>query len=98
MPAAPHQPARSGRADSEMVKSSLTLAGRAEHAPIMPRRPRPALPRIVVTRRLPQSVETRMRELFDARFNPQDTPMSRADLHAAMQDCDVLVPTVTDDL
>jgi len=39
-----------------------------------------------------------MGELFDARFNPDDQPMSRADLQAAMQDCDVLVPTVTDDL
>jgi len=39
-----------------------------------------------------------MSELFEACFNPSDTPMSRADLHAAMQNCDVLVPTVTDDL
>jgi glyoxylate reductase len=64
----------------------------------MPRRSRPALPRVIVTRRLPQAVEARMAELFDTRFNPDDHPMSRAEIHAAMQDCDVLVPTVTDDL
>jgi glyoxylate reductase len=39
-----------------------------------------------------------MAELFDASFNPDDQPMSRAALQAAMQDCDVFVPTVTDDI
>ena len=37
-----------------------------------------------------------MRELFDVRLNQSDTPLTRAQLIAAMQDCDVLVPTVTD--
>ncbi|MEM1376285.1 MAG: D-glycerate dehydrogenase, partial [Pseudomonadota bacterium] len=37
-------------------------------------------PRVVVTRRLPEQVEMRMRELFDAQFNPDDTPMSRDQL------------------
>ena len=64
----------------------------------MSRRPRPALPRVIVTRRLPQAVEARMAELFDTRFNADDHPMTRDELAAAMQDCDVLVPTVTDDL
>ncbi|MCW2391717.1 glyoxylate reductase [Sphingobium sp. B1D7B] len=64
----------------------------------MSRRPRPASPRVIVTRRLPQAVEARLGELFDARFNVDDHPMARAELHEAMQQCDVLVPTVTDDL
>ncbi|MCW2396846.1 MULTISPECIES: 2-hydroxyacid dehydrogenase [unclassified Sphingobium] len=64
----------------------------------MSRRPRPASPRVIVTRRLPQAVEARLGELFDARFNVDDHPMTRAELHEAMQQCDVLVPTVTDDL
>ncbi|MCW2411078.1 MULTISPECIES: 2-hydroxyacid dehydrogenase [unclassified Sphingobium] len=64
----------------------------------MSRRPRPASPRVIVTRRLPQAVEARLGELFDARFNVEDHPMTRAELHEAMQRCDVLVPTVTDDL
>ncbi|MBB6124465.1 glyoxylate reductase [Sphingobium subterraneum] len=51
-----------------------------------------------MTRRLPANVEARMAELFDARFNPDDRPMDRAALAAAMADCDVLVPTVTDHL
>ena len=53
-------------------------------------------PIVIVTRRLPDLVETRMRELFDARLNVDDKPMSRADLIAALNSADVLVPTVTD--
>jgi glyoxylate reductase len=53
-------------------------------------------PRVIVTRRLLPDVEARMAELFDAVLNADDQPMSRDALIAAMQDCDVLVPTVTD--
>lgn len=56
----------------------------------------PARPRVIVTRRLLPEVEARMAELFDATFNPDDTPLTRDQLAAAMRDCDVLVPTVTD--
>ena len=62
----------------------------------MARRPRPAKPKVIVTRRLPPIVEARMGELFDTQFNAADQPMDRAALAAAMADCDVLVPTVTD--
>jgi glyoxylate reductase len=54
------------------------------------------LPRVIVTRKLLPSVEARMTSLFDAVLNPTDAPMSADELHAAMADCDVLVPTVTD--
>ncbi len=53
---------------------------------------------VVVTRRLPDAVETRLSELFDVRLRDDDTPMTRAELTAAMQEADVLVPTVTDRL
>ena len=53
-------------------------------------------PLVVITRKLPDPVETRMRELFDARLNVDDKPMSQADLVAAIQEADVLVPTITD--
>ncbi|MDP3255902.1 MAG: D-glycerate dehydrogenase [Bosea sp. (in: a-proteobacteria)] len=53
-------------------------------------------PLVVVTRKLPAVVETRMRELFDARLNIDDTPMSQAALVEAVKTADVLVPTVTD--
>lgn len=53
-------------------------------------------PKVVVTRHLIPSVEQRMSELFDVVLNPDDVPMTREGLIAAMQDCDVLVPTVTD--
>ena len=53
-------------------------------------------PLVVVTRKLPDTVETRMRELFDARLNLDDKPMSHAELIEAVKTADVLVPTVTD--
>ncbi len=58
--------------------------------------PRIAKPRIVVTAKLLDSVEARMAELFDVRFNPDDHAFSRDELAEAMADCDVLVPTVSD--
>jgi glyoxylate reductase len=53
-------------------------------------------PIVVVTRTLPENVETRMRELFDARLNIEDKPFSQNDLVEAVKLADVLVPTVTD--
>ena len=53
-------------------------------------------PIVVVTRKLPDVVETRMCELFDTRLNHDDKPMSQAELIAAVKIADVLVPTVTD--
>lgn len=51
---------------------------------------------VVVTRRLPEPVETRMKELFDVELRDPDTAMSRDELADAMRRCDVLVPTITD--
>jgi glyoxylate reductase len=53
-------------------------------------------PIVIVTRKLPEAVETRMCELFDARLNVGDNPMSHAELGQAVKTADVLVPTVTD--
>jgi glyoxylate reductase len=53
-------------------------------------------PLVIVTRKLPDAIETRMRELFDTRLNVDDTPMSQASLIEAVQKADVLVPTITD--
>ncbi|CAM5515190.1 glyoxylate reductase [Aquamicrobium terrae] len=53
-------------------------------------------PLVVITRKLPDPVETRMRELFDARLNVEDRPMSQPELVAAVKEADVLVPTITD--
>ena len=55
-------------------------------------------PRLVVTRKLLPAIEARMGELFDCRFNDDDHAMTRDELVAAMQDCDILVPTVTDNI
>ncbi|MBT3359497.1 MAG: D-glycerate dehydrogenase [Rhodospirillales bacterium] len=53
-------------------------------------------PVVVVTRKLPDAIETRMMELFDARLNLGDAPMSKADLIEAVRIADVLTPTITD--
>jgi len=53
-------------------------------------------PLVIVTRKLPEAIETRMMELFDARLNIDDVPMSKAELIEAVKQADVLVPTVTD--
>lgn len=53
---------------------------------------------VVVTRRLPEAVETRLSELFDCKLREDDTPMSRDALAEAMKTADVLVPTITDEI
>jgi glyoxylate reductase len=55
-------------------------------------------PTVIVTRKLPDVIETRMCELFDTRLNESDRPLGRSELMEAMQAADVLVPTVTDRL
>ena len=79
-----------------------SFAPRAKHADAMddtqqaPTRRIEGTPRVIVTRALSPSIQARMDELFDCRFNDSDTPLSRQELIDAMRDCDVLVPTVTD--
>ncbi|MDK2767665.1 2-hydroxyacid dehydrogenase [Sphingomonas sp.] len=58
--------------------------------------PRVSRPRVIVTRKLPDAVEQRMVELFDTVLNPVEEGIDRAALVAAVQECDVLVPSVTD--
>ena len=56
----------------------------------------PQKPLVIVTRKLPDVIETRMMELFDTRLNLADAPLSQAELIEAVKQADVLVPTVTD--
>ncbi|SFT55109.1 Lactate dehydrogenase [Sedimentitalea nanhaiensis] len=74
----------------DMVRSDLKSGGGS-------RVPRERLS-VVVTRRLPDEVETRLSELFNVTLREDDTPMSRSDLATAMRGADVLVPTVTDEI
>ncbi|MCC6001427.1 MAG: D-glycerate dehydrogenase [Pararhodobacter sp.] len=53
---------------------------------------------VVVTRRLPDAVETRLKELFDTELNVEDQPLDRQALLDAMRRADVLVPTLTDQI
>ena len=53
---------------------------------------------VVVTRRLPEPVETRMKELFNVELRDPDAKMTREELATAMQRADVLVPCVTDQI
>jgi glyoxylate reductase len=55
-------------------------------------------PLVVVTRKLPDITETRMRELFDTRLNIDDTPMTPDKLAEAVRSADILVPTVSDEI
>lgn len=52
--------------------------------------------KVVVTRKLPDPVELRLKELFDAELNPDDHAFTNAELADALARADVLVPTVTD--
>ena len=61
----------------------------------LPKHPRP---RVTITRRLPQTVETRMKDLFETTLRSEDTPLSHEDLKAAIAECDVFVPTVSDEI
>jgi len=54
--------------------------------------------KVVVTRKLPEPVEARMKELFDVELNADDTPMGPQALADAMNRADVLVPTITDNI
>ena len=53
-------------------------------------------PRVFVTRKLPVAIEARMADLFDTALRDEDTPLDADALKAAVADCDVFVPTVTD--
>ena len=53
-------------------------------------------PLVVVTRKLPEIIETRMMELFDTRLNDSDAPLTKAALVEAVKTAEILVPTVTD--
>jgi glyoxylate reductase len=55
-------------------------------------------PLVIVTRKLPDAVETRMVELFETRLNRSDVAFTEAEMVAALQQAEVLVPTVTDRL
>jgi glyoxylate reductase len=55
-------------------------------------------PLVVVTRRLPDMIETRMRELFNAALNIDDRPLTKDELINAVKTAQVLVPTVTDEI
>src|SRR6266403_2164763 len=55
-------------------------------------------PLVVVTRKLPDSIEIRMRELFDARLNLDDVPMTPEQIADAVRTADILVPTINDEI
>jgi glyoxylate reductase len=79
-----------------MAKAAAKSAKKSVPAPTKPKAV--ARPKVVVTRRLPEAVETRMAELFDVELNLTDTPLSRKQLEQAVATAQVLVPTVTDEI
>ena len=55
-------------------------------------------PRVVVSRKWPQEVESKMRELFDVQLNEEDIPMSVSQMHEALRTADAFCPTVSDNV
>lgn len=55
-------------------------------------------PRIIVTRRLPATVEHDLVERYDAQLNTDDHQFTTDDLSQAMRDADIVLCTLTDDL
>ena len=55
-------------------------------------------PRVLVTRRWPQAVETKMAEVFDLTLNTSDRPLTEPELKDALGQYDAVLPTVTDRL
>lgn len=55
-------------------------------------------PRLIVTRRWPEEVEAVLSERFDAVLNTEDRAFTPSEIKAALDDCDGLLPTVTDRL
>jgi len=53
-------------------------------------------PKVIVTRRWPEVVETRLKELFEVQLNENDRPMSTEELKEALRSADAVLPTVTD--
>ena len=58
----------------------------------------PQKPKIIVTRKLPDSVHKRLSDLFDASLRLDDTPFNKQELIDAVKQADVLVPTLTDNI
>jgi len=53
-------------------------------------------PKVIVTRRWPEVVENRLKELYDVQLNEDDQPMSAEELKQALRSADAVLPTVTD--
>jgi lactate dehydrogenase-like 2-hydroxyacid dehydrogenase len=53
-------------------------------------------PKVIVTRRWPAEVETKLKALYDVTLNEADVPMTADELKRALQNADALLPTVTD--
>nr|MCS5565479.1 D-glycerate dehydrogenase [Methylococcales bacterium] len=53
-------------------------------------------PKVIVTRRWPEVVENRLKELYDVQLNEEDQPMSAEELKQALRSADAVLPTVTD--
>src|SRR3546814_5274383 len=70
---------------SDVCSSDLTRSDMPKKKPV-----------VIVTRKLPDVIETRMKELFDTQLSADDVPMPEAALIEAVRQADVLVPTVTD--
>src|SRR3546814_15298444 len=83
---------------SDVCSSDLDASPPRPDSASMSDKLRPRRPKVIVTRRLPEAVETRMAELFNVELNLNDQPFDRSRLEDAVARADVLVPTLTDEI
>ena len=53
-------------------------------------------PKVIITRRLQDRVEKRMKELFNVDLSSAEYPISKQELLSAVKDAEILVPTIGD--
>ena len=53
-------------------------------------------PKVIITRRLQDRVENRMKELFNVDLSSAEYPLSKKELLSAVKEADILVPTIGD--
>ncbi len=53
-------------------------------------------PKVIVSRKWPEQVESQLKELYDVQLNEDDIPMTTQQMQEALANCDAFCPTVTD--
>ena len=55
-------------------------------------------PKVFITRRLPNKIETRMMELFDTTLNERDVLLNESELIDVFENYEIIVPSIADNI